>query len=309
MNKFRALAAVFSLFAITLVIFGISKYVSVAESAKQDELDKAVRQLVFKGDRFCGTEHNPEKIFAAEKDFESRLAVLRDNPGLDVSSGVINVYFHVVSSGSTGNISDQMINSQMSVLNSAFDDWGWTFNLVSVDRTSNSTWFNGCYGSSETAMKNALHRGTADDLNIYTCNPSGGILGYATFPSSYNSAPLKDGVVLLYSSLPGGNAAPYNLGDTGTHEVGHWMGLYHTFQGGCARSETSGGDYVSDTPAERSAAYGCPSGRDTCTGSRFPGLDPISNFMDYTDDSCMNRFSSGQDTRMDAQFTSYRYNR
>jgi hypothetical protein len=309
MNKFRVSAAIFSLFAIVLAIFGINKYVSNAESAKQDELDKAVQQLVFKGDRFCGTEHDPAKIFASEKDFESRLAVLRDNPGLDVSGGAINVYFHVVSNGNTGNISDQMINSQMSILNNAFDDWGWTFNLVSVDRTSNSTWFNGCYGSSETAMKNALHRGTADDLNIYTCNPSNGILGYATFPSSYQSAPLKDGVVLLYSSLPGGSAAPYNLGDTGTHEVGHWMGLYHTFQGGCARSETSGGDYVSDTPAERSAAYGCPSGRDSCTGSRFPGLDPISNFMDYTDDACMNRFSGGQDTRMDAQFTSYRYNR
>jgi hypothetical protein len=228
---------------------------------------------------------------------------------LNVSGGVIDVHFHVVSAdnGSTGNISDQMINSQMNVLNAAFANWGWSFRLVSTTRTPNSTWFNGCYGSAETAMKNALHQGSADDLNIYTCNPSNGILGYATFPSSYSSAPSKDGVVLLYSSLPGGTAAPYNLGDTGTHEVGHWMGLYHTFQGGCARSETNGGDYVSDTPAERSAAYGCPSGRDTCTGSRFPGLDPISNFMDYTDDFCMDRFSTGQDARMDSLFTTYRY--
>ena len=300
MNKFRAIAAVFSLFAIALVIFGINRYVSNAESAGQEELDRTIKPPVFVGDRFCATEHDPEKIAVAEKDFKSRLA---DNPGVDVSGGVINVYFHVVSSGSTGNISDSMINSQMSVLNNAFGSWGWTFNLVSVDRTSNSTWFNGCYGSSETAMKNALHRGTADDLNIYTCNPSNGILGYATFPSSYQSAPLKDGVVLLYSSLPGGSAAPYNLGDTGTHEVGHWMGLYHTFQGGC----NGNGDYVSDTPAERSAAYGCPTGRDSCRNKS--GLDPITNFMDYTDDSCMNRFSAGQDARMDSQFTSYRYNR
>ena len=308
MNKFRAFAAVFSLFAIALVAFGIN-YVSVAESAVQTELDKNTRTVVIKGDRLCGTDHDPQKIAEAETDFAIRMAELRDNPGVDVNGGVINVYFHVVSNGSTGNISDTMINSQITVLNQAYDDWGWTFNLVSVNRTSNSTWFNGCYGSSETAMKNALHQGSADDLNIYTCNPSSGILGYATFPSSYSSAPLKDGVVLLYSSLPGGSAAPYNEGDTGTHEVGHWMGLYHTFQGGCAKSATGGGDFVSDTAAERSPAYGCPGGRDSCTGSRYPGVDPITNFMDYTDDYCMFQFTGGQDARMDAQFTSYRYNR
>lgn len=176
-------------------------------------------------------------------------------------------------------------------------------NLVSVDRTTNSTWFNGCYGTSETAMKNALHQGTADDLNVYTCNPNSGILGYATFPSSYNSAPLRDGVVLLHSSLPGGNAAPYNSGDTGTHEVGHWMGLYHTFQGGCVK-QANRGDLVTDTPAEKSPAYGCPGGRDSCP--QIAGTDPITNFMDYTDDSCMFLFTTGQGDRMDSQFTAYR---
>jgi len=308
MNKFRALAAVFSLCVIALLVFGIN-YVSNAESVdatateqfEADKLNKYDEPVIHKGDRFCATDHNPQKIAAAEIDFAERLQKMRDNPGVDVNGGVINVYFHVVSDGSAGNISDSMISSQMSVLNNAFSSWGWSFNLVSTDRTSNSTWYNGCYGSSETAMKNALHQGSADDLNIYTCNPSNGILGYATFPSGYQSAPLKDGVVLLHSSLPGGSAAPYNLGDTGTHEVGHWMGLYHTFQGGCNGS----GDYVSDTPAERSAAYGCPTGRNTCANKA--GLDPIENFMDYTDDSCMFEFSGGQDARMDSLFTTYRF--
>jgi hypothetical protein len=305
MNKFRALAAIFSLFVIILAIFGISRYVSNAESAAPPEtLDRVAQPPIFQGDRFCATDHDPEKIRAAELDFASRTKQAESEPGLNVSSGTINVYFHVVNKGtgiSNGDVTTTMINEQMTVLQNAFAQWGWTFNLVTITRTTNANWFNGCYGSYETAMKTALRQGSADDLNIYTCNPSNGILGYATFPSSYTSSPSKDGVVLLYSSLPGGSAAPYNLGDTGTHEVGHWMGLYHTFQGGC----NGNGDYISDTPAERSAAYGCPVGRNSCANK--PGLDPIENFMDYTDDSCMDRFSAGQDARMDAQFTTYRY--
>jgi hypothetical protein len=225
-----------------------------------------------------------------------------------VTGGTIDVYFHVINQGTgtnNGDIPDTWITDQMTVLNNAYAPWGWSFNLVAIDRTTNATWYTMGPGTqAEQDAKAALRRGTADDLNLYTANLGGGLLGWATFPSDYSSQPTLDGVVVLFQSLPGGDADPYNLGDTATHEIGHWMGLYHTFQGGCNEKR---GDFVSDTPAEQSPAYGCPIGRDSCARRKNPGVDPIHNFMDYTDDACMFEFTAGQDARMDAMFTTYRF--
>jgi hypothetical protein len=228
-----------------------------------------------------------------------------DTPVITATGGAIPVYWHVISSGSSlseGNIPDSQIDAQISVLNSAYAGTGWSFNLVQTTRTVNSTWFAATRGSrAEAEMKEALRVGSADDLNVYSNNTGRGLLGWATFPSNYAGDPKMDGVVILYSTVPGGTTVPYNEGDTLTHEIGHWMGLFHTFQGGCKKQ---GGDQIPDTPPERSAAFGCPVGRDTCKGDSLP--DPIENFMDYTDDSCMFRFTADQDARMDAQFTTYR---
>lgn len=258
--------------------------------------------------RRCGTYKDPVAIERDE--YKSRLDM--QALGIEeasVAGGVINVYVHVINKGSgrsNGDIPDSMISDQISVLSSAYAGTGWSFNHVSTNRTTNSTWYTMGYGSTaERDCKYALRQGTADDLNLYFANIGGGLLGWATFPSDYSSKPLMDGVVILSESLPGGTASPYNEGDTGTHEVGHWMGLYHTFQGGCARSATNGGDYVSDTPAEKSPAYGCPTGRNSCRN--IAGNDPIENFMDYTDDYCMWKFSTGQGTRMNSMFATYRY--
>jgi hypothetical protein len=263
--------------------------------------------FVESGRRCASKPVDAEKAAAVDAQVRNWLAAKEAaGESLMATGGVINVYVHVIRRGtgtSNGDVPDSMINNQISVLNSAYAATGWSFTLVSIDRTTNSSWFTmGPGTSAERQAKTALRRGTADDLNIYTASPGGGLLGWATFPSDYSSDPIDDGIVILHSSMPGGSAAPYNLGDTATHEVGHWMGLYHTFQGGCSRNN----DQVSDTPAERSPAFGCPTGRNTCPSA---GSDPIRNFMDYTDDSCMNTFSAGQDSRMDSHYTTYRQGR
>ncbi|HEY0096591.1 MAG TPA: zinc metalloprotease, partial [Archangium sp.] len=222
----------------------------------------------------------------SETETESVQAMLSQYRGAYAAVGSINIptYVHVINKGTgaaNGDISDAMIADQIAVLNAAYANTPFRFTLVSTDRTTNSTWYTaGPDTTAEAAMKTALRKGTADDLNMYFSSPGGGLLGWATFPNWYAGAPKDDGVVILNTSLPGGSAAPYNLGDTATHEVGHWLGLYHTFQGGCQKTN----DSVSDTAAEQSAAYGCPANRDTC---REAGVDPIENFMDYTDDFCM----------------------
>ncbi|CAE6488403.1 unnamed protein product [Rhizoctonia solani] len=265
--------------------------------------------------RSCGSVLSAAKMAAAEDYFDAH------KPGSDMSAFAadLKVYWHVISADNTlegGNIPINQITTTLEVLNQDYQasGSGLSFTLAGVDRTVNSDWFYTAPQSSQQgAMKQALRRGGASDLNVYSVgsitDPSTGepgVLGYATFPSLYPSNPQDDGVVFLYSTVAGGHGAPYNLGRTLTHEVGHWAGLYHTFEdhrGGKGSGCDGPGDYVLDTPSEASAAFGCETGRDTCA---TPGVDPIHNFMDYSDDACMNQFTPGQVTRMKAQMATFR---
>ena len=218
------------------------------------------------------------------------------------TGGTIDVYVHVLTAdnGTTFDLTNAEIEVQISVLNSAYAGSGWTFRLTAITRSANDDWTTMARGSAEElAAKTALRQGGAGALNIYTANVGGGSLGFASWPWDYAAAPVLDGIVVLYSTLPGGDAAPYNFGDTAVHLAGHWLGLLHTFEGGCKGN----GDLVDDTPAELSGAFGCPAGRDTCKGG---GIDPIFNFMDLTDDSCQTEFTPGQFDRIDRVFSAYR---
>ena len=261
---------------------------------------------------------------AMEALFQERLAALDFDPSkVDIREPLeINVYVHLLREDLTvdgGNVPRTWVRAQIKVLNHAFRGHGeaapgarspFKFMLGGpllengVNRVTNANWYNHSIDDDEVPMKTATRIGTAEDLNLWSVSPNqpAGLLGYATFPSSYESQPMLDGVVILDQSMPGGSAVPYDLGDTGTHEVGHWLGLYHTFQEGC----DAPGDRVDDTPYEAQPFFGpCSEGpRDSCGSD--PGDDPIENFMDYSEDTCLDRFSIGQRDRMIDQWFAFR---
>ena len=221
----------------------------------------------------------------------------------------IPVAFHVLRKDTTvqgGNVPRSWISAQIAVLNDSYGgatggaDTSFRFSLSSVDRTTNAHWFKLGGTGKERQMKTALKIGGPETLNIYSASLGQSLLGWSYLAQDANKVGVLDGVVIHYKTLPGGPWGPhYSQGDTTTHEVGHWMNLLHTFEGGCKGQ----GDFIDDTPAEASPAFKCPVGRDTCSA---PGNDPIRNFMDYTFDSCMDRFTADQATRMQEAWTAYR---
>jgi hypothetical protein len=220
----------------------------------------------------------------------------------------IPVYVHVLRKRGGGGVTDARIRRQIAVLNNAFAGrqssvaavTPFRFRIARIDRTTNARWYRMDEGTiTEAHAKRALHRGNADDLNLYIGMNRSGSLGWGTQPGEYDRSPLMDGIVIRRTTMPGGRPGHYSAGDAAVHETGHWLGLLHTFAGRCGTR----GDLVADTPSEARPSYTCPIRRNTCTA---PGRDPVHNFMDYSYDSCMNQFTPGQSVRMRSMWWSFR---
>jgi hypothetical protein len=290
--------------------------------------------------RICGTMDVLNQQMASDPGLATRMQAIENQTAEYVRAHsrntqaesiiTIPVVFHIVYNTTAQNISDAKCLAQLNQLNldyarlnadasntpSAFQglaaNTGIQFCLAQRDPNGNATTgierrqttvtsFSTNDNVKRTANGGMDAWNASNYLNIWVCNLSGGVLGYAQFPGG---AAATDGVVLLYSSVGSvaspGTAAPYNLGRTATHEVGHWLNLRHIW--GDDGTDCSGSDQVSDTPNQAGEQYGCPTYpmTDGCT-TTSPGI-MFMNYMDYTDDGCMNMFTAGQSARMNALF-------
>jgi len=244
----------------------------------------------------CGSDRLPQ-IYAlgTAADCSGSNTTIKSEYDPSTGTVMIPVWVHEIRNkrGTAGVLNSTQVSSQIAALNAAFASSGVQFTLAGQTLSKNTNWYNdgGTY-------YNTLARDVNNYLNIYT-NLAGGNLGYAYVPSSGGVVGNKwDRVVIYYKAFgnPGTYGAPYNEGDTTVHEVGHYLGLYHTFQGGCASASgcSGNGDLICDTNPESTANFS-PCTRSSACG---PWLDPTTNYMDYSDDPCMFEFTPNQKNRM-----------
>ena len=245
----------------------------------------------------CGTPQAPDGVLA-----QVQYALVENRAQRSTNRNLVNVQvaWHVIhASNGAGNISNDMIVDQIDIFNDAYAPYDIFFTLVSVDYTMNDNWF-GDMDQYESAYKQQLNIDPVHHLNIYSGNMPG-LLGWSYLPYQWSEGSYMHGVCILYSCLPGGTSYPYNAGDSAVHEVGHYLGLEHTFRNGCSANN----DYVDDTPQEDNGnnISSC-NNTDTCPND--PGMDPVHNFMTYTDDACLDEFTTGQGDRMEDMIATYR---
>lgn len=282
----------------------------------------------------CGTmqhlqmlKQQDPKLEHTMQDIENHVQQYVANWQPDPNRAVITipVVVHVVYNTAAQNISDAQIQSQITALNNDFrklnTDWTNTpsvwqglvadcqIQFCLATRDPNGATTTGIIRKSTTSTSfstndNVKYNSSGGSnawpassyLNLWVCNISGSVLGYAQFPGGPAAT---DGVVIDYQNFgtTGTAQSPFNKGRTGTHEVGHWLGLYHIW--GDDGSSCSGTDQVSDTPNQADENYNCPS-FPTVSCSNGPNGDMFMNYMDYVNDACMVMFTNGQSARMNA---------
>ncbi len=270
-----------------------------------------------------------------EKDIQKWI---KENPDYQQKTIItIPVVVHIVYASPQQNITDAQVQSQIDVLNKDYRrtnidvimtpsvwqsiaaDCEIEFCLTSTDPNGNNT--NGItrtqtsqssFSMQGDPVKDASSGGkdawpNDDYLNIWVCNLGSSLLGYATPP--FGNIGSDDGVVICYNyfGTQGTVQSPYNKGRTTTHEVGHWLNLEHLWGSGWG---SCGNDNVNDTPTQKEENYGCqafPHNANSCNTTNSNG-DMFMNYMDYSNDGCMNMFTQGQKTRMIAAINQSRQN-
>jgi len=263
------------------------------------------------GETPCGArEYNAE----IDGNFESSIAHMKTRSAFLSYPVTIDVVFHVIHRSGDGNVPDKYLDAQIDLLNSDFAKTGlFQFKKIATTRTEGARYWasrgTSLYPESakQYQMKSELRQGDSSTLNIYITLLDLNLMGYATFPQDYSSNPLDDGVVLNFITLPGMNIYEGKIGRTATHEIGHWLGLYHVFQGGCNFHN----DFVADTKPTRKPSWGCPAPESAqCVIDDFERVDKFSwslvthmndtsnNVMNYSHDLCRHSFTPGQVKRM-----------
>lgn len=316
--------------ALFLFVLGCKKPVTSTEETEPADEVQAISQ------RKCAADEVLQAQLLADPSLRERMSQIEAFTQKAIRSGltarraaegtiVIPVVVHVLWNTAAQNISDAQVASQIAVLNEDFQNKnrdgrklppefgsvassGMNIRFVlaqpPIHKYTRVKSF-----STNDAMKFDRRGGSdavdpANNLNLWSCNLSGGVLGYAQFPGGRLAT---DGVVILYSAAGsrdkyhrGTYINEYDLGRTGTHEVGHWMNLRHIW--GDDNGACSGSDQVEDTPNQGGANFGCPSfPKISCNNS--PNGDMFMNYMDYTDDACMYMYSAGQANRALAVFS------
>ena len=269
---------------------------------------------------------NKVYVEKAEKNISNAIRNIVEYKNHSAVIKIIPVVVHVIHNSGTENISDSQIQSQITVLNEDFRKIAGTagdgngvdteIEFCLAKKTPDGKCSNGIVRIQSSLtnhltyqraqLKNLSYWDNTRYLNMYivkTINGTSGILGYSSYPGG---PPDEDGIVVRHDYFGRNGTAAASLGRTTTHEIGHWLGLYHTFNGGCGIDTCADGDYVCDTPPAANPNFGCSS-INSCTID-FPDVsDQIQNYMDYSDDACKNMLTSGQKSRMHAALASMRY--